>query len=168
MSKFAVSHEINCSINTFWEIFLDTPFNESLYREALNYQDFQILEQRKTDTESILRWSGKPNWNLPSQLTKLLGSGYTHTLDGRLDHRSNVWTFRLTPSYLSDKIRIEVAVRLEPLGDNKVRLIVEIVTEVKIFGIGGLLESTYEKSFRQEWDQSAVFMNAWIAEKKAS
>ena len=56
--------------------------------------------------------------------------------------------------------------RIEKIGDDKVRRIVELVIEAKVFGIGGMLESTTEKQLRDGWDDSAVFMNKWLAEHK--
>ena len=38
--------------------------------------------------------------------------------------------------------------------------------EAKIFGVGGLIESSAEKQLREGWDKSAVFMNKWLAEHK--
>jgi hypothetical protein len=38
--------------------------------------------------------------------------------------------------------------------------------EAKVFAIGGILESAFEKSLRSGWDKSAEFLNAWLAKEK--
>ena len=68
----------------------------------------------------------------------------------------------MQPSALADKMRNEGVMRIEAIGDNKVRRIADITIEAKIFGVGGLIESTAEKQLREGWGQSAIFMNDWI------
>lgn len=72
----------------------------------------------------------------------------------------------MTPSTMADKLRQEGTMRIEPIGDSKVRRIAELTMEAKVFGIGGLIESTTEKQLREGWDRSAVFMNRYIQSKK--
>ncbi|MDC0681201.1 DUF2505 domain-containing protein [Sorangium atrum] len=168
MGKFTLTHEINCNLETFWKLFLDKTFNEELYRKELGFPEFTITEQVETATEIIRRSAGKPKMNLPGPVEKLLGSGFRYTEEGRLNKATKVWTFKLTPSTLADKMRNEGVVRAEAIGDNKVRRTAEITIEAKVFGVGGMLESSAEKELRQGWELSAVFMNKWIAQGKAA
>ena len=39
---------------------------------------------------------------------------------------------------------------------------VTIVAEAKVFGVGGMIESSFEKSFRTGWQNSADFINKWV------
>lgn len=167
MSKITLTHEINCNLDTFWKLFLDKAFNEKLYKEKLGFPEYTILEQVETDTEIIRRAAGQPKMDLPGPVAKLLGPGFRYTEEGRLNKATRVWAFKLTPSTLADKLRNEGTVRAEPVGDNKVRRITELIIEAKIFGVGGLVESTAEKQFRQGWEDSAVYMNQWIADGRA-
>lgn len=167
MGKFTVTHEINCNVDTFWRLFLDKTFNETLYKEALGFPEFTILEQRETDTEIFRKATGQPKMDVPGPVAKVLGSKFSYTEEGKLNKATRIWTFKLTPSAMPDKIRNEGVVRAEPIGDNKVRRIAEIVVEAKVFGIGGLIESSAEKQLRDGWDRSAVFTNKWIADGKA-
>ena len=57
--------------------------------------------------------------------------------------------------------------RVEPAGEGKCRRIADISMEAKVFGVGGMLESTTEKNMRQGYDASARFMNQWIRDGKA-
>ncbi|MDI1449157.1 DUF2505 domain-containing protein [Polyangium sp. 6x1] len=162
MGKFTVTHEINCDEETFWKIFFDKAFNEKLYRDRLSFPRFDILEQTETDTRMSRKVAGQPKMDVPAPVAKLLGSGFSYTEEGSFDKATKVWRWKLIPSTMADKVRNEGTMRIEPVGDKKVRRIAEITIEAKVFGIGGLIESSTEKQLRDGWGDSAVFMNDWI------
>jgi hypothetical protein len=168
MPTFKLTHEINCGTDTFWEIFFDRAFNEALYREKLEFPEYSILEQNETDTQITRKAAGQPKLsNMPGPVAKILGSGFKYTENGSFDKAKKVWTWKMTPSTLADKLRQEGTCKVEPIGDDgkRVRRVVEIVNEAKIFGVGGIIEGFAEKSLRDGWDKSAVFLNEWIAKK---
>jgi hypothetical protein len=167
-TKFTITHEINCNAETFWKIFLDKSFNEELFRRELGFPAYDIVEQRETDSEIFRKISGQPKMDLPGPVAKVLGSGFRYTEEGRLDKSAKVWSWKMIPSTMADKLRQEGTMRIEPIGDSKVRRIADMTMEAKIFGIGGLLESTVEKQLREGWDHSARFINKWIADGKAT
>jgi len=166
MTTFTVTHEINCDEETFWKLFLDKEFNEHLYKEGLGFPEFSIVEQVETDTEIKRKTAGKPKiQNMPGPVAKIIGDGFRYVETGSMDKKNRVWRYKLTPSTMADKIRQEGTVTVKPAGDGKVKRIAELIVEAKVFGIGGMLESTTEKSLREGWDNSAKFMNKWIAER---
>lgn len=163
MANLKLTHVINCDADRFWEVFLNKDFNEALYRQALGFPEWSILDQKETPTGATRKCQGQPNMNMPGPVAKLLGSGFKYVEDGSLDRATNTWTFKMTPSTLADKIKNQGTVRIESVGDGKVKRIADLVVEAKIFGIGGMVESTAEKSLRDGWDKSAVFFNDWLA-----
>jgi hypothetical protein len=163
MGKFTVTHEINCDAETFWKTFFDKSFNEKLYSEALGFPSFKILDQKETDGQIIRKVSGQPKMNMPGPVAKLIGSNFSYIEDGTFDKATKTWRWKLTPSSLADKMRNEGSVRIEPVGTNKVRRVAEMLIEAKVFGVGGLIESSAEKQLREGWDASAVFMNKYLA-----
>ncbi len=163
MGKFNVSHEIHCDADTFWNTFFDKTFNERLYLEALGFPDFQIQDQKETEGQITRRVTGTPKMNLPGVLAKLLGPNFRYTEEGTFDKAQKTWRWKMTPSVLAEKLRQEGTLRVEPAGEGKVRRVAEMIIEAKIFGVGGLLESTAEKQLRAGWDDSAVFMNKYLA-----
>lgn len=165
MPTINLKHEIQCDEATFWKVFVDPVFNEALYLEGLQFPEFTIVKQDETEREIRRTTKGKPKMNMPGPVAKLLGSSFGYIEEGRLDKVSKVWTFKITPSTLADKMKNEGTVRIESAGEGKVRRVVEILIEAKVFGVGGMLESTAEKSMRDGWEKSAVFMNDWLAKK---
>lgn len=162
MGKFTVTHEIHCNVEKFWKLFLDKDFNVALFKSHLGFPEFSIIEQTESDSEIVRRISGQPKMDMPGPIAKLLGSNFGYKEDGKLNKKTGLWTWKMTPSALADKLRNEGTMRVEAIGDAKVRRIADIVIEAKIFGVGGLLESTSEKQLREGWDRSAQFMNDWI------
>jgi len=167
MPTFRVTHEINCNIETFWKLFFDKTFNETLYRQGLGFPEFNVVDQKETDTEITRKCAGRPKLNMPGPVMKLLGDGFRYSEEGKFDKATKVWRWKMTPSAMADKLRQEGTLKVEAIGDNKVRRTAELINEAKVFGVGGLIESSAEKSLREGWDQSAVFMNKWIADGKA-
>ncbi len=166
MAKLNMTHEIRCDEATFWKVFVDKEFNERLYKDALGFPEFAITEQQDGETEYKRKAVGTPKMNAPGPVQKLLGSNFKYTEDGRLDKKAGLWTFKIIPSTLADKMKTEGTVKLEKAGEGKVRRVVEIIIEAKVFGLGGILEGTAEKQFKDGWEKSADFMNKWVAEKK--
>lgn len=162
MGKFTVTHEIRCDVETFWKIFLDKEFNQRLFRDELHFPEFNIVDQRETDNELTRRVTGTPKMDLPGPVAKLLGANFRYTEEGKLDKKTKVWTWKMIPSAMADKLRQEGSMRVEAAGDKRVRRIADIVNEAKVFGIGGLIESSAEKQLREGWDRSATFMNKYI------
>ena len=163
MGKFTVTHEINCSAEKFWKLFFDKEFNDKLYREALGFPKYEVLKHEETDRQITHKVHGQPKMNLPGPVAKLVGSNFAYTEEGTFDKATSIWRWKMTPSALADKMRNEGSLRVEPIGDDKVRRIADILIEAKIFGIGGLVESSAEKQLREGWDDSAKFLNKYIA-----
>lgn len=161
MTTLSLRHEIACDEATFWRIFIAKDYNEHLYRHTLEFPKFEILEERDAEVEYTRTTYGVPKISMPGPVQKLLGPSFSYTEHGRLDRAKGLWTFTITPSTLADKMRYEGTVRLEKLGEDRVRRLVDIVIEAKIFGVGGLLESTAEKSMRDGWEKSAVVIDDW-------
>lgn len=162
MGKFTVTHEINCNVETFWKVFFDKDFNMKLYKEHLGFPEFTIVDQKETDTNIVRKVTGTPKMDVPGPVAKLLGSNFRYTEEGKFDRGTQIWTWKMIPSTQADKLRNEGTLRITAIGDSKVRRYADIVVEAKIFGVGGLIESSSEKQLRDGWDKSAVYMNQWI------
>ena len=162
MPKFTISHEFNCDEDTFWRTFFDKTFNDKLYKEHLQFSHYEVVEERDTPTEVFRKVKGTPKMNLPGPVAKLLGNGFSYVEEGRLDKATKRWTWKMIPSALGDKLRNEGSMRIEKIGDSRIRRVAEITIEAKVFGVGGLIESSAEKQLREGWDASAPFFQKWI------
>lgn len=162
MGRFTVRQEIQCGQDTFWKLFFDKEFNEKLYREGLGYPDFTIVQQTDTESGTVRKVTAMPKYELPGPVAKLLGSNYRYSEEGSFNPATKSWTWKHIPSSMADKLLIKGTVRIEPLGNGNVTRIIEVTLEAKIFGVGGLIESSFEKQMREESDRSATFTNQWL------
>ena len=60
MTKFTLTHEIDCDPETFWKVFFDKDFNVQLYKGPLGFPDFEILEQNDTETTISRKVAAQP------------------------------------------------------------------------------------------------------------
>ena len=163
MKKITLTHEINCSEERFWELFFDDAFNTALFRDHLSFPKYEILNLKRHDDGRVDRTvRGVPKMDVPKALQKVLGDGFGYDEDGSYDPKTGTWTWKMKPNTLAGKLRTEGTVRCEKVSDDKCRRVAVIELEAKVFGVGGLLESTTEKEMRTGWDSSAAYMNEWI------
>jgi hypothetical protein len=165
MLNLTLRHEFDCTTDMFWTIFFDKDFNLALFRDTLDFSRFEVLEQRETDKEIIRRVSASPKLDVPAPVAKLLGPGFSYVEEGTFDRASKRWQWKTIPSAMKDKLRQTGTVVAEEAGESRCRRVAHIEAEAKIFGIGGMVESTLEKSLRAGWDKSADFMRTWIKDK---
>ena len=106
--------------------------------------------------------NGTPKMDVPGPVAKVLGSNFGYKEEGKYTKSTKLWQWKMIPSTMADKLRNEGTMRVEAVGETKVRRIAELVIEAKVFGIGGLIESSAEKQLRDGWNKSAQFMNKWL------
>jgi hypothetical protein len=168
MATFTMTHELDCDCARFWELFFDREFSAKMF-EALGFPKWEIVEQRDEEHEIFRVVRATPKLEAPGPVAKLLGPGFSYTEEGRFDRTEKVFRFAIKPSVLEGKLRNEGTVRCEELRpgpDGKCRRIVDVVVEAKVFGVGGMLESTTEKSFRKGWGEGADFINRWLDDQR--
>ncbi len=161
MATFTMRHDLDCDCDTFWKLFWELDFNEQLFK-ALEYPAWKLIDTKETDKEIIRTVKATPKMEAPGPVLKLLGSSFGYDEEGRFDKATKTHKFIITPNVLAGKLRNEGTVKCEPRGDGKSTRIVEIIAEAKVFGLGGMIESSFEKSFRTGWQKSADFINKWV------
>ena len=167
MKNIHIVHEVDCSPAVFWKLYFDPAFTEALLRDALKVDDVKIVKFEDNERETIRVTSGRPRINAPAAVQKIIGSNFSYTESGRLDKQTGIWTWKISLSTFTDKVRNEGTMRLEQIGPNRVRRIGDAVVEAKIFGMGGMMESGMEKQMQEGWAAGAEYTNRWIAAGKA-
>jgi len=162
MKKLSVTHVIDCDVDTYWKVFFDAEYNKKLYLEGLSFKQFEILEQSETKR----RMRGVPKMNVPGPVAKLLGDSFGYEEQGSFEKDTNTFRWKMIPNTMTDKLMTSGFTKIEAAGDGKVRRVNEATIEAKVFGVGGMLESTAEKEIRDSWEKEAAFMNKWVKEKK--
>ena len=145
-----------CSVETFWKVFLDENYTRALYLEALGFSQFSVLAL----DENARKIRVVPKVNLPAVLQKLIAEGFADEEHGTLDRARNRWTWRMVPR--KEIVATRGTVRVEPAGDDQCRRHDEVVIEGKIFGLGGVIESTAEKEVRASAAKEQAFFTRWL------
>jgi hypothetical protein len=165
MKTVTGSAVVPCTTETFWKVFFDEKFTRALYLEELQFKDFSVLEL----TETSRKVRVVPKVNLPGVLQKLVGDSFAYEEHGTLDRARNEWTWRMVPR--KEIVATRGKVRLEPApgpGGGQCRRHDEVIIEGKIFGVGGLIETTAEKEVRTSWAKELAFLNRWLTARASS
>ena len=148
-----------------WTAFLSTPEIENLYVD-LEFPKYKVIELRDTSDTIVRRAEAIPKLNLPGPVAKAVGANFGYAEEGTFDKAAEVWRFKMTPSTMADKLRHEGSMRLEDIGPGKIRRVVDLELEARVFGIGALIESAFERQLRDAWDKSAIVTNTYFRSLK--
>jgi hypothetical protein len=162
MRRFTVVQEIPASVDEHWRVFFDDAFERALYLEAMRFPRYELLESRDSGDALHRKIKVVPRLEAPAAVAKLLGSSFGYVEEGTFDKRDRVWRSRVIPSVMADRIRSDFTVTAVEAGEGKCRRTVDVSVEARIFAVGGMVESVFEKSMRDGWRDSAVFMAEWL------
>jgi len=157
--KFTLTYDVAGAPDEFFAWFLDSAREEDLYKGELTYRSYAMSGRRESDERVVRRTVFQRGVQLPGPVAKLFGADFTEVEDGTFEKADRLWTWKVTPSSQADKIRHEGHLRAEGADGVRSRLRLEFTYEAKIFGVGGLLESSTEKNLREEWDRTVAFYN---------
>ena len=166
MKTSTSSATFSCTPEGFWASFLDPAYLDELYLGELESQAFAILEI--DDASRKLRIV--PRLKLPAPVAKVIGEGFAYEEHGTLDRETHVWTWRMVqPTNLDstrkarkDAVTMHGTVRLEVHGDGGCRRTDEFTVEAKLFGLGGLLESSIQNELQSARAKEYALLARWI------
>jgi hypothetical protein len=107
---------------------------------------------------------------LPAPVAKLIGESFAYEEHGTLDRANNEWTWRMVqPANLDSKrkprkdaVTMHGTVRIEPSGEAHCRRTDPFTVEAKLFGLGGLIESTIDKELQSARAKEYAFLARWV------
>jgi len=171
MNTSTTSAVLPCTPDTFWESFLNEAYLRALYLDELEARAFDVLEIG--DASRKLRIV--PKMKLPAPVAKLIGESFAYEEHGTLDRATNEWTWRMVqPANLDpkrkprkDAVTMHGTFRIEPSGAGHCRRTDSFTVEAKIFGLGGLIESTIEKELKHARATEYAFLARWLEPQSA-
>lgn len=165
MNHFVARHLIHCDEKTFWKLFFSREVNARMYAEVLKFPAFSIVEEHDDEVSLVRKAVGRPRVQaLPEAVQKMLGSSFQYVEESTFEKAARRWRWKMTPSNMPDRLRNEGVLWIEPAGQGRITRVADVKIEAKIFGIGKILEGLVEKEIRSGWDESAAFLNKWLAE----
>jgi hypothetical protein len=170
MAKTRIEHTFDCSEATLWQIlFFDEAFTRRLYLDTLRFPVWRVLEQKLTDETLVRKVEVQPLVeNVPGPIKKVLGDRFGYIEEGTLERKKNRYRFRVIPSSMPDKTTISGEMYSEPLGDNRVKRVVEFSIDVRIMMLGKMIEQKSIDDTKASYDKMATFLRTYLKEKSQS
>jgi hypothetical protein len=167
MTTARIKHDFDCGEAALWQVFFfDEEYNRRLYLDTLKFPVWKVIDQKVTDAALERRVEIHPLVeNLPGPLKALVGDRFHYTEEGRLDRKTNRYTFRCLPSTLADKTQITGEMYPERLGDKRCSRVIDFKVEVKVMIVGKLAEQKTIQDTQANYDRAAVFTRTYLKEK---
>jgi len=168
MKTSTASALLPCTPETFWAAFLGESYLSALYLEELQYRAFAVIEIGETSRKLRI----VPKMRLPAPVARLIGESFAYEDHGTLDRARSEWTWRMVqPANLDptskprkDVVTMHGTVRVQAAGDGRCRRTDDFSIEAKMFGLGGLVESSVEKELRSARAKECAFLKRWVEE----
>lgn len=165
MLNFTLEHEIDCSEERFWELFLEPDFTRDMIVEGLGFASCEVGPLTDAGDTQKRPMQVVPKLVLPAAVAKILGPRLGYSEAGVWYPKDQRWRYDLRLSVLTDRISLGGGVTTKPLGDDKCVRVSSHEVTIKIFGIGSLAEGAAKTNMVDGWDKSAVWMNRWLAKQ---
>jgi len=160
---YTVRHTIDTDVDGFWKLFLDMGVARAMWTDLGSPGSFEVVEERVSEQGSI-HWTidYAAEIELPNFVKKLVGDG-SYSEVGVFDNAQKVYSARCVPKVNADKFCTTFEITAQPLGDgSRCERVIAVENKVKVFGVGGLIESYLERSQREAHTKVADFLNRWI------
>lgn len=160
MREFSIVQDMVGTVERHWRAFFDPEFERAIVA-ALGFREYEIVSHRETETAIERRTRAVPRLDAASSVAKFFGAKFGYVEDGTFDKASRIWRVHTVPDTFGQRMAADMEMRVEPAGDASRRTL-SFRVEAKVRGIGGMVESAFEKNLRAGWKESAAFMNEWM------
>jgi hypothetical protein len=159
-----IRHDLDFSGEDYWEKAVLIPeYNQRLYAECLKFPRFELKEQREEGNLVHRRILIEPPLGgLPGPAKKVLGDKLSYVEEGTYDRKTLRYTFKVTPSTLSDKVKVEGEMWCEPRGEGKCTRHVRVNVDVKVFMVGSMIEDKIAADMRDSYTKAIPFTADWL------
>jgi hypothetical protein len=164
MTDVRIAHRFDCSEMTYWDrIFFDDDFNRSMYLQHLQFQHWEVVERRETDTTLTRVISVVPKvGDLPGAIKSLIGDNLTYREEGSFDKRSRRYRINVVPSMMDDKVSVKGETWVEEISPTQCNRIFVAQVAVKVFGVGGIIEKRIIADLQLSYNAGAVFTAEYL------
>jgi hypothetical protein len=166
MPRVHIAHVHRCSEDVFWQVFFTEDYSQRLFKERLAFPVFEQLAFEETETEIRRTVRVMPKvGDLPGPVKKVVGDSIGYDERGVFDKRRKRFAIDIIPNQAADRFSVTGVLYTEPLAERSSRRLFDANVEVRIFGIGGLLERRLIADMESSYAASAEFTNEYVAER---
>jgi len=168
MAECRLEHVHNCSVERFWEIFLDVKYQAALFA-SMEFPRFEQthFDDQETQIHRVIRVTPKVV-GVPGPLKKIVGDGFSYEEHGTFDKKHRRFSFKIRTSRMPDKIDITGVIYCLPAGEGKSKRIFEATIHAKVFGVGKLLEKQIVHDMDRDYRAGATFTNRYLEQRGLS
>ena len=163
--RVVIEHKIYCSEKTFWELFQDDEYNRTIFMDRLKFGRWQIVDRKETGDLVKRKVEVEPKvGEFPVVVKKAIGEKIAYREEGTLDRGELCYRFEVFPAIMADKFKVSGQQTTRILDDHSVMRVFEIEVQVKIFGVGGLIEKAIVNDLKKSYDLGAAYTNEYISD----
>jgi hypothetical protein len=162
-----IEHTFACSEDTFWnQLFFDEEYNRRMFVDALRFPMWRELS-REDRGDSVVRVveCEPPLGDLPGPIKSVVGDGLRYREEGKYEKATRRYTVKVVPSRLADKIHVEGLLVTQTVGEKQCKRVFTASVNVKIFGVGGMVEKRIAADLQRSYDAGARFTAKYLQEK---
>lgn len=167
MIEFQLHHGFECSVDRFWALYFDADWTRELILGGLGFATCDIDPFVENGGFRSRTMRVTPKLDLPAPVAKFLGPRLGYTEHGRFEVATQTWSYDLILSVFSDRIRMGGSMTMAPDGPDRCKRVSKLHCEVKVFGLGGLIERAAEKNMRDGWEKATAWTRQWLADHPA-
>jgi hypothetical protein len=165
MRAFTLVQDIAGTVDEHWRAFFDPAFEKAIVA-AMKFRSYEVLSRTDTETAIHQKTRAVPKLDAAASVAKIFGASFGYVEEGTFDRASRVWRVRTIPDTFGDRMFADMVMKVEPAGAASKRTL-EFTLEARVRGIGGMVESGFEKNLRTGWRDSAAFLNEWLRTPRA-
>ncbi len=165
-TEFTLRHHLNLSAADFWaKVFFDNTFSERIYRDGLGFRHYELQEETRFEDGRMTRVVvTEPEAKLPGPVRSVLGETIRYVEKGSYTPEDKHYRFTVEPPKLANKIELQGELWVEAIDDKSIYRVFSMRCDVKVFGVGKLVEGAIEKTTRESNDKAAAYINQAIAD----
>ncbi len=167
MREVRPDHELDCTPERFWSLYLDDVWQRQMLTEGLGFEAPEILERRETSTGLFRKMSARPKLTLSGPVARLVSNTLGYTETGEYFEAEGKFTLSHATNIFGERLELGGHFRIEPLGDDRCRRIGYLKILSKMPLMAGMIEKSVEQNVHKGWDASAEFCNDYLRRNPA-
>ncbi len=165
MAEVILRHAIFCTEADYWaKCVWSRDFNVGLYLTTLGFPRYEVQAEGETGSVRTRRTLIEPPvGGLPGPLKKAIGDKLSYVEEASFDRTKGVYEFKVIPSVFADKAKVWGNLFCENWNGKSFTRVSRIHVEVKVFGVGGMVEERIMQDLRRSYDVGETWTNDFAA-----